>query len=606
MKNGNTEMPSAQLPNEIWIAIFKHFDITCLLDLSLVCKHWNHLIFTHLANRIMLNLDLDQRKYPPRDIGMVPERYYKHLCLRSFKLDSPAYLFEIVKQLAVHLDTLELTLVSLECQDLLQLLALCTRMTKLCIKAKYFECDDTMHSSIPILYAVRSLSFDVENYVSTFNLYSFEMSFLRTMPNVNELKTLLYRPLDLSMILWMSARLKVLKATVSCEAINDFLSLRLPALKVLDLTLLQPEHQWRKRRTFHARAFQDFLLGCKSLKTALLSFRCEYDQQLLTAIFTSLSRVEVLQLSGGLATERFSLNGMERMTCLKTLSLHCLLLFQEDDRVVPMRTVEKFSMCTFIRPNKFGDILKRFPNLKSLAFRMHGDELQSVAEVVPLLEELSVDISRITPEMINHMQQLVTLKKLTIDAHSIARTNFRLLRNIKALPAMKCLNVSTGSNIPPNIASSIAATNQACKLILNGQLVKPATRTRRSGVKRKQTATVSTPNRKSASKSTSPTPTDESHPSESGASTSGSGSFLASSLDNSNVSFSMVKCSSPGESALVRINQSMDEGESASGGLEESTDGAFSSAASTIEVQNNSENQVMVNHLSPNNSMTSK
>lgn len=292
--------------------------------MSLVCKHWNHLIFTHLANRIKLSLDLDQRKYPPRYVGMVPERYYKHLCFRSFKLDSPAYLFEIVKQLAVHLDTLELEMVSLECPDLLQLLAHCPRMTKLSIKAKYLECDDTMRNpSSVMLPAVRSLSFDVENYVSTFNLFSFESSFLRTVPNVTELKTLMYRPLDLSTTLWMSGRLQVLKATVCCQAINDFLTLRLPALKKLDLTLLQPEHQWRKRRTFQARAFQDFLLGCKSLQTALLSFRCEYDQQLLTAIFTSLPRVEVLQLSGGLATERFSLKGMERMTYLKVTLIGC-------------------------------------------------------------------------------------------------------------------------------------------------------------------------------------------------------------------------------------------------------------------------------------------
>lgn len=263
-------------------------------------------------------MDLDLRKYPPREVGMVPERYYKHLCLQTFKLDSPVYLFEIVKQLAVNLDTLELSLVSLECQDLMQLLALCTRMTKLCIKAKYFECDETIQSLKPtILPAIHSLSFDVENYVSTFSLYSFEMTFLRTMPNVKELKTILYRPLDLSIAIGMSGRLKVLKATVSCEAINNFLCLRLPMLNELELTLLQPEHQWRKRRTFRARAFQDFLLGCKSLKTALLSFRCEYDQQLLTAIFTSLPLVEVLQLSGGLATERFSLSGMEKMTCLK-------------------------------------------------------------------------------------------------------------------------------------------------------------------------------------------------------------------------------------------------------------------------------------------------
>lgn len=90
---------------------------------------------------------------------------------------------------------------------------------------------------------------------------------------------------------------------------------------------------------------------------------------------------------------------------------------------MPMPTVEKFSVCSFIRPNRFSDVLKRFPNLKTLSFRMHGDELQSIHETVPLLEELSVDIGRVTPEMVNHMQQLVGLRKLTIDAHMIARVS---------------------------------------------------------------------------------------------------------------------------------------------------------------------------------------
>lgn len=95
-----------------------------------------------------------------------------------------------------------------------------------------------------------------------------------------------------------------------------------------------------------------------------------------------------------------------------------------------MPTVEKFSLCSFIRPNRFSDVLKRFPNLRTLSFRMHGDELQSINEAVPLLEDLSVDIGRITPDMINHLQQLDGLKKLTIDAHMIARVSmtFHILR----------------------------------------------------------------------------------------------------------------------------------------------------------------------------------
>ncbi|EAT48194.1 AAEL000739-PB [Aedes aegypti] len=430
MECDDAREPFFQLPNEVWLEIFEKVDTPQLRDLSLVCKHWNSLIFKHMTHRFMLNFDLDQRKYPRRAIGMVPERTYKNLCLNSFKLDSPVYLLDTVKQLAVNLVSLKLDLVSLECQTLVQLLPLCTRMTELRIKAKYFECDDTLYQPRPFLSTVKSLSFDVENYVSTFSLFSFEMSFLRMLPNVQKLQLVIYRPLDLGLLVWMAPRLETLKATVYCNAINNFLGVRLPVLKTLDLTLLQPEQQWRKRRTFHARSFGEFLRGCIMLKTALLSFRCEYDQQLLTTIFTSLPWVEKLQLSGGLATERFSLNGMERMKKLKDLSLHCLLLFQEEQRIVPMPTVEKFSLCSFIRPNRFSDVLKRFPNLRTLSFRMHGDELQSINEAVPLLEDLSVDIGRITPDMINHLQQLDGLKKLTIDAHMIARVSmtFHILR----------------------------------------------------------------------------------------------------------------------------------------------------------------------------------
>ncbi|KXJ67848.1 hypothetical protein RP20_CCG008775 [Aedes albopictus] len=379
-------------------------------------------------------------------------------------------------------------------------------------------------------------------------------------PNVQKLKMVVYRPLDLGLLVWMAPRLQSLKATVYCDAINNFLGVRLPVLKHLDLTLLQPEQQWRKRRTFQAKSFGEFLLGCGMLKTALLSFRCEYDQHLLTTIFTNLPWVEKLQLSGGLATERFSLNGMERMKVLKDLSLHCLLLFQEERRIVPMPTVEKFSVCSFIRPNRFSDVLKRFPNLKTLSFRMHGDELQSIHETVPLLEELSVDIGRVTPEMVNHMQQLVGLRKLTIDAHMIARTNFRLLRGVIALPELKCLTINTRSAIPPNIASSVAGCNSACKLVLNGETVTPALRTRRSGVKRKQPVAASSPKinpNQSANLSVSSS-MDETQPSESSASTSGCSSFPTSSSDISNVSFPVVSCSSPNGKGCGEIAQTVE------------------------------------------------
>lgn len=598
MEFDNARKPFYQLPNEVWLEIFEKVDTPQLRDCSLVCKHWNSLVFKHMSHKFVLNFDLDLRKYPRRGIGMIPERTYKHLCLTSFKLDSPAYLFDIVKQLAVNLISLRLELVSLECQTFVQLLPLCAKLTELHVKAKYFECDETLYEPGPYLKAVRYLSFDVENYVSTFNLFSFEMAFLRMFPNVQKLKMIVYRPLDLGLLVWMAPRLQSLNATVYCDAINNFLGIRLPILKHLDITLLQPEQQWRKRRTFQARAFGEFLRGCGMLKTALLSFRCEYDQQLLTTIFTNLPSVEKLQLSGGLATERFSLNGMDRMKNLKDLSLHCLLLFQEEQRIVPMPTVEKFSLCSFIRPNRFSEVLKRFPNLKTLSFRMYGDELQSINEAVPLLQELSVDIGRLTPDMVNHMQQLVGLTKLSIDAHIIARTNFRLLRGVMALPELKCLTINTRSVIPANIASLVAGSNSACKLVLNGETVTPSARARRSGVKRKQPVAASSPKinpNQSANQSGVTSSMDETQPLESSAaSTSGCSSFPTSSSDSSNVSFPVVSCSSPngrncGEIAVKIIAASGESSDAAS--IDEApVAAAVEFGESTVSLQPSTEN----------------
>lgn len=489
MEIDDESQPAFRLPNEMWLEIFQNFDITQLVDLALVCKQWNSLIFAHFAHRIRLSFDLDLRKYPSAGMRMVEERPYRHLSLKSFKLDSPPALLDIIKQLAVNLDSLKLEVTVLEGEAFSGLLLFCTRIEHLNVKATYLECDESVYGLRQRLPSITRLDFNVASYVSTFNFYSFESLFMRTMPNVSELEIMVSRPLDVTLVVWMAPRLKRLKATVDCCAINNFLGARLPMVEHLELNLLQPEQQWRKRRTFQIKSFRDFLLGFKALKTALLSFRCEYDQPLLDTIYANLPTIEGLQLSGGLATERVSLNGLERMKRLKALSLHCLLLADEDQRVVAMPALENFSLCTYIRPNNFGSILKRFPNLKALKFRLHNNELLSIADFAPSLEKLSIDLYRITPEMIGQLERLVNLKRLSVDVHVFARTNFRLLRNILTLPVMKQVEITTRSNIPPNIAALVAASNPVCKFVLNGETVKPATKTRRVGVKRKQKAT---------------------------------------------------------------------------------------------------------------------
>lgn len=482
MENSRIPVPvsvpaPAHLPTEIWIEIFKNVDTTGLLNSACVCKRWNQLIFTHLSNRIQLNLDLDAKKYPNLDKAMVPERSYHHLSVKSFKLDCPKHLLNEVKRIAVNLRSLTLELVYLDGAVLAETLEQCKHLKSLSLKATYFECDATLFMNRGTHQALSQLSFNVTNYITTFNWFSFTTVLLSTMSKVQELNLTVNRPYDLNLLNHLAPQLKKLIVTVCCPN-EKFLNIKLPELEHLELTLLQQEQLVR---------LEHFLKRCPVLKTASLFFRYGYGRELLRVISANLPMVEYLQLGGRHVVDT-SLSGMERMTRLKHLSLHCSLFFREEHSIVPMPSVEKLSLCCCIRFQKMSDFLKRFPNLKHLTFQMDGDELQSISEIVPLLEDISVNTHRIRPEMITQMAQITNLKKLSIDANIIARVNFRALGQILALPAIKYLKVKTRSNIPPNVAALVAAENRACRLILNGKLVAPSTRNRRSGVKRKQLA----------------------------------------------------------------------------------------------------------------------
>lgn len=97
------------------------------------------------------------------------------------------------------------------------------------------------------------------------------------------------------------------------------------------------------------------------------------------------------------------------------------MLTDDDSRIVVVPSVENFSLCTFIKPNNFVSILKRFPNLKRLSLRLHCNELAAISVYAPYLQQLVIDLYRITPEIIGQLERLVGLKKLSIEARIIAR-----------------------------------------------------------------------------------------------------------------------------------------------------------------------------------------
>ncbi|XP_055609829.1 uncharacterized protein LOC129756826 [Uranotaenia lowii] len=478
-----------RIPNEMWLEIFSHFDMASLINLSLVCKQWNSLIFTHFANRIQINFNLDLRPFPMAPGLLELGRPYKHLSVKSFKLDSPDALLKGIELLGKSLQSLKLELIVLEGPKFTTMLSHCLELQELTVNASYFECDRAT-PYVEALPKLRRLNYKVLNYVNTLDISCFDWLFFRTLSSVTEMDIQVAKPLDISLLTVMARKIRQLKVTLSSTAMNQFLSLKFPQMETLDLYLLHSEQRWRKRRTFGTESFKSFLCSMPKLRTSLFSLLCQYDQSLMNAIFSSLPSVEHLILAGGVGTERVSLSGLEHMKALKHLSLHCLQLAPEERRIVPMPSVQQFSLCTYIRPANFSEIVKRFPRLKTLAFRLHAGELLSVVEGATVLEELIIDTHRVTPEVMSHLSQMIQLKRLCLDAPTFARTNFRQLSKILTLPQMKRVDISTRSVIPPNIAGTVAASNPKCVLILNGSVIAPAVRVRRTGVKRKQSAPV--------------------------------------------------------------------------------------------------------------------
>lgn len=469
------------LPNEIWLEIFEKLDSASLLNLTLVCKHWNKLIFSHMADRFVLKFDMDQLKFPQAVSGMVPDRHYRHLCVRSFRLNSLNYLLDIVGQLAADLDSLKLCLQMLECQILDQLLPLCKRLKNLNIKFTYFEHGETIGSQKSVSSRINSLKLNVQNHASTYKPISLEKALWPYISKARQLDIVVHGPQDLDILRSMASELKVLKATVDYATVNMFFKLRLPALTSLDLSV---NYQKYDSATYcETTEFQQFLGECKDLKSIFLE-DCEFDQACLSMIYSSLPKVDTLQLCGYLSRESLSLNGIEKMKQLKTLGLPLDVQPEEFYPIVPLYTVEHVSCDDYVGQTLLLEILRRFPNLKSLTFPINVYEkglLILILKHAPQLKSLCVfDMKRITQTFIEDASQLVNLEKLTIKAQFIGRDKFRSLWQTIILPALRTLKIKTTSDIPDSISGSVASKNPLCKLILNKQLVKPVGRYRSS------------------------------------------------------------------------------------------------------------------------------
>ncbi|KXJ69484.1 uncharacterized protein LOC109407748 [Aedes albopictus] len=522
------------LPNEIWLEIFNNIDYKGLLNLTLVCKHWNKLIFSHMAGRFVLSFDVDQLMFPQEVIGMVPDRHYRHLCVNSFRLNSLNYLFRIVKQLAGNLDSLKLRLKMLDCQLLELLLPLLKRLNELDIKATYVENGETTYRK-PTLPTVKTLKLDIANRVSIYKLGSLEWVLLSCIPNVQKLTIFVHGPQDLPIIDSLAPQLKVLKASVDCDTLYLFFQIRLPALTSLDLTVENLDQQ--RYQVFCGRTvFQPFLLQCKNLKSITLE-HCEFDEQPLPMIFNNFPELETLELYGYLMLDMLSLSGIEKMKKLKRLVITENIASKS---FLPSPSVQSLGFTGFPYRNDLIEVLRRFPNLKYLTLPGSNyvkGELQAIPKHAPQLKHLIVNrLKLIKIDLLEEIKQMVGLRTVTIEVTSFSRDKFRLLKQIIVLPELRTLTVKTSSNIPIGMARSVAATNPACKLLLNKELVKPPVPRLANKRKRRSDQEV-----ESGGSDLSTVSTD--------VSASGSSSMLS-------VSSSSIKCSSPSEGKRMFLDVS--------------------------------------------------
>ncbi|KXJ76326.1 hypothetical protein RP20_CCG009874 [Aedes albopictus] len=498
--------------HKLWVEIFGHMETRGLLELSRVCKHWNRLIFKYWSHRFLLHLDPCYRKFPQQGVvGLVPGREYKHLHLRSPKLYDQ--MMRIIEQLAPNLESLKLSLESLDLAVLVKILALCPRMNELHIKGFHFkhsfDLEEMLHrarkttpavSSLDLEYsklgsfgrelspcilnvteseiqiasshvpAITSLGLDITN------LEAFERAFQNNTLNVTKLDIAIHQPATLSLVERMAPQLKILKMEAHEDTTNTVLNLRFAALQVLLLQL---------HNGYDNNGFIEFLLGCQTLKTALLSLPMIDHQDVFPTVAIGLPLVEKLQISSETVTTLEDLHTMQR---LKELSMKGgYIIARSECHMDKVPTVEKFECHDLMLSDKLSNILKRFPNLHSLSLGMRElhYEMKKFSSSVPGLKEFTITIDRVNSDVIDLMQTMNRLESIVINAGVFAKSNFPFLRKVIVLPKLKSLAVNTNWELPESVTSKIAAANRSCALLLNGKRVEPAGSVRRrSGAKR--------------------------------------------------------------------------------------------------------------------------
>ncbi|XP_019565496.2 uncharacterized protein LOC109433514 [Aedes albopictus] len=492
------QTPAINLPNEIWIEIFKNVDNPNLLKLCLVCKHWNGLIFKYLVHRFQLSLDaVKMEQLSKKGIRMAADRSYRHLQLTLPMLNCSPKPMKILRRVAPNLEALRLNLETLDIKVLLRLLQLCPRVQELTIKGvnlilDVFALIDLLNEAVLIVNGVTSLDVDhplkvigktfepcvVENSVPEVlnegtifpairslgldltDLDQYQRTFLHCFPNVTELEIVASQA-DLGVIGAMANRLKVLKVKLLQDAVSTFLTLRLPALEVLALKV---------NGDIEKRALMHFLLGSKLLKTAIFTFHRTDD--VFPVLAASLPMVERLQISGQTST---ALIGLEKMIHLKELALKgCCLRPTFIYFALPVTySVKKLECIGVMTEDRVGELLYRCQFIRSLTLSVRNvHDMSHYAECMQCLEDFTLLIDRVYPTIINQMHEMLSLERLVIKAKLFSKTNFKLLHKVMALPTMKSLTVTvTEGLIPRYVARKVASANRACSLVLNGERI---------------------------------------------------------------------------------------------------------------------------------------
>ncbi|XP_062560877.1 uncharacterized protein LOC134225108 isoform X2 [Armigeres subalbatus] len=502
-ENYSKPAPATGVPIQVWLEIFEYIDSYTLLQMTLVCKHFNRLIFNYMTHRFQLKLVSREQKSPPNGVNLDPERIYKHLHISASTLDSVTLM--VIVRHAPNLLSLKLSLVSLNLKVLMYVLKICTRLTELSIEGRNFkrsfDFDQLLWlgkgkaalgvSSLDLEYkklirfdkelepcnvivaeigefkatcffpTVLSMGLDIKT-----DLEKFECDFLSCFPNITRLE-IVARVEEQRIVERLAPNLKVLKMEVQDKAAAGVYQVRLPTLEVLALKI---------RSSYQKAVLQNFLLGCASLKTALFVFSMSDDFGVFPMVAQSLPLVEKLQITDDSV---ITLDELHQMSHLKVLSIKGASIVG-DSYAELSPSLEKLEFHDVMFTRDMSDVFYRFPNLRKIAvtkYERHFSTYQHFDKKfykrARSLKEFKITLYRAGSDIVNFLQTLTQLEMLSIDARIFAKSNFGYLKKLMCMPLLKCLDVRTESELPRELVGRVAASNPACRFVLNGTQVEP-------------------------------------------------------------------------------------------------------------------------------------